>query len=72
MKTNKTLNPARKSTYALLMKSEEKERSLFEAFIYGLLVVSAVVSIWQFAHMRVAAPFDTSESNSLSALVSRI
>ena len=57
MKTNKTLNSARKSTYALLVKSEEKERSLFETVIYGLLVVSAVVGIWQFAHMRVATPF---------------
>jgi hypothetical protein len=57
MKTNKTLNSARKSTYALLVKSEEKERSLFETFIYGLLVVSAVIGIWQFAHMRIATPF---------------
>jgi len=57
MKTNKTLNSNRKSTYALLVKSEEKERSLFETLIYGLLVVSAVVGIWQFAHMRVASPF---------------
>ena len=57
MKTNKTLNAPRKSTYALLVKSEEKERSLFETFIYGLLVLSAVVGIWQFAHTRVATPF---------------
>jgi len=57
MKTNKTLNSARKSTYALLVKSEEKERSLFETFIYSLLVVSAVVGIWQFAHLRFSTPF---------------
>jgi hypothetical protein len=57
MKTNKTLNSARKSTYALLVRSEEKERSLFETFIYGLLVVSAVIGIWQFAHLRVPTPF---------------
>ena len=57
MKTNKTLNSARKSTYALLVKSEEKERSLFETFVYGLLVLSAVVGIWQFAHLRVPTPF---------------
>lgn len=57
MKTNKTLNSARKSTYALLLKEEEKERSLFETFIYGLLVVSAVVGIWQFAHIRIPTPF---------------
>ena len=57
MKTNKTLNQARKSTYALLVKSEEKERSLFETFIYSLLVLSAVVGIWQFAHLRIPTPF---------------
>ena len=55
MKTNKALTP-RKSTYALLAQSEEKERGLFETFVYGLLVVSAVVGIWQFAHLRVPSP----------------
>ena len=69
MKTNKTLNPARKSTYALLVKSEEKERSLFETFIYGLLVLSAVVGIWQFAHIRVATPFADSKP-AISSVVS--
>jgi hypothetical protein len=57
MKTNKTLTSPRKSTYALLVKSEEKERSLFETFIYSLLVLSAVAGIWQFAHLRVPTPF---------------
>jgi len=56
MKTNKSLNP-RKSTYALLVRSEEKERGLFETIVYSLLVLSAVVGIWQFAHLRVPSPF---------------
>jgi len=57
MKTNKALTPVRKSTYALLVRSEENNRSLFETFVYGMLVLSAVIGIWQFAHMRVASPF---------------
>jgi hypothetical protein len=56
MKTNKSLNP-RKSTYALLAQSEEKDRGLFETIVYGLLVLSAVIGIWQFAHLRVPSPF---------------
>ena len=57
MKTNKSLTPVRKSTYALLAKSEESDRGLFETLVYGMLVLSAVIGIWQFAHMRVASPF---------------
>jgi len=61
MKTNKTLNSARKSTYALLLKEEEKERSLFETFIYCLLVVSTVIGIWQFAQLRIPTPFASTQ-----------
>jgi hypothetical protein len=57
MKTNKSLNAAPKSTYALLVRSEENDRGLFETFLYGMLVLSAVIGIWQFAHLRVASPF---------------
>ena len=55
--------PVRKSTYALLVQSEEKERALFETFIYSLLVLSAVVGIWQFAHLRVPTPFANTDPN---------
>ena len=57
MKTNNPLNQNRKSTYALLTQSEEKERGLFETIVYSLLVLSAVVGIWQFAHLRIPSPF---------------
>jgi hypothetical protein len=57
MKTNSSLNQSPKSTYALLVRSEEKERGLFETIVYSLLVLSAVVGIWQFAHLRVPQPF---------------
>ena len=61
MKTNKSLKPVRKSTYALLVREEEKERGLFETIVYSLLVVSAVIGIWQFAHLRVPTPFAASQ-----------
>ena len=57
MKTNKSLAPFRKSTYALLVRSEENDRGIFETFVYGMLVLSAVIGIWQFAHLRVASLF---------------
>jgi hypothetical protein len=57
MKTNRSLTPIRKSTYALLVRSEENDRGIFETFLYGMLVLSAVIGIWQFAHLRVPSPF---------------
>ena len=71
MKTNKSLNAARKSTYALLVRSEEKERGLFETFVYSLLVLSAVVGIWQFAHLRIPSPFANTEHNPTTEVVTR-
>lgn len=72
MKTNESQNQVKKSTYALLLQSEEKERGLFETLIYGMLVLSAVIGIWQFAHLRVASPFASTERAALIESVSRI
>ncbi len=36
------------STYQLLMESEEKGRGLVEAFVYLMLVLAAVATIYQF------------------------
>jgi len=46
------------STYALLVRSEEKSRTVFETLVYAILILSAVFSIWQFAHLSVAFPID--------------
>jgi len=49
------------STYALLVRSEEKERNLFEGAVYLVLILSAVFSIWQAAHLRaMSVPLSTS------------
>jgi hypothetical protein len=70
MKTNQTPNQVRKSTYALLVRSEEKERGLFETLVYSLLVASAVIGIWQFAHLRVPSPF-VNNTTAATQIVSR-
>jgi hypothetical protein len=54
----------------MLVQSEEKERGLFETFIYGLLILSAVVGIWQFAHLRVPTPFANTDPNATTQVVS--
>jgi hypothetical protein len=72
MKTNQSQNPVKKSTYALLLQSEEKERGVVETFIYGLLILSAVIGIWQFAHLKVASPFAGTEASAVIESVSRI
>lgn len=51
--TNKTETGARQSTYSLLIRSEEKERNIFETVIYALFVVCAVVGVWQFVQQPV-------------------
>ena len=58
MKTNQSSNQVRKSTYSLLIRSEEKERNLFEIAACGLFVLSAVAAIFQFASQPVKIPAD--------------
>jgi uncharacterized membrane protein len=37
------------STYALLVRSEEKGRGVLEAVLYVAFILSAVLVIWEFA-----------------------
>ena len=39
----------RKTTYRLLVQSEEKGKNLLEVTIYGLVALSVMLTIWQFA-----------------------
>jgi hypothetical protein len=59
MKSIETNNEVHESTYALLVRSEEKERSLFETIAYSLFILSAVAAIWQFAHQPINLPLAT-------------
>jgi hypothetical protein len=47
-----------KSTYALLARSEEKSRNVFEMAIYPLLILGPLVALWQFARQPVTIPAD--------------
>ena len=64
------------STYALLIRSEEKSRNVIEMAICPILILSAVIAIWQFAQQPVNIPaaglkgvsgaiFDSSVQNSV-------
>ena len=47
------------STYALLVRSEEKERTFLETALCILCALSVIAAIWQFAHQPIALPLDT-------------
>jgi cytoskeletal protein RodZ len=70
MKTNQPDNRIHQSTYALLARSEEKERSLFETIVYSLLILSAVAVIWQFAHQPINPPPRTTPQTASAAQAS--
>ncbi len=39
----------KRTTYRLLIQSEEKGRNVLETALYAIVAVSAMASIWQFA-----------------------
>ena len=53
MKTNQPNDKGEESTYALLVRSEEKKRVLFETIVYALVILSALAAILQFVDQPV-------------------
>ena len=53
MKTSRPKNNIKESTYALLVRSEDKKRALLEMIVYGLVILSALAAILQFAEQPV-------------------
>lgn len=51
-----------RTTYALLVGSEEKSRDLLETVVYAMCVLSAVFAIWQFAQEPVTLPTQLTSS----------
>ena len=51
-----TTDQHKESTYALLIRSEEKSRNVIEMAIYPILILGAVIAIWQFAQQPVNIP----------------
>ena len=56
MKQNTLSAEGFESTYALLVRSEDKERGMFESAAYLIVILSAVFSIWNVAHQPIALP----------------
>ena len=54
VKTSQPSNNVEESTYALLVRSEDKKRALFETILYGLVAVGVLVAILQFADQPVS------------------
>jgi len=54
------------STYALIVRSEEKERGIFEGVVYFAVVLSALFSIWQVAKQPLALPLTSIHTTSIS------
>jgi hypothetical protein len=52
------MNNQIESTYALLVRSEEKGRGVVEILVYAVFILSVVLSIWQFAQtpVEISAP----------------
>ena len=44
------------STYRILIRSEEKSRNVLELVIYPLLIIGAIVAIWQFLLQAMELP----------------
>jgi hypothetical protein len=49
MKTNEPNSKREESTYAMLVRSEETKRAFIEVAVYGVVILSAVVAILEFA-----------------------
>jgi hypothetical protein len=56
MNTSSTIPEQFESTYALIVRSEEKQRSRFETLIYTLLVGSTLFAFTQFGREAATLP----------------
>jgi len=59
--------PKLESTYSLLVRSEEKERSWFETLIYTILIVSALFALTQFGRQALTMPVNLVHSAPVAA-----
>ena len=66
MKTQTYSAEGFESTYALIVRSEEKERSIFEGAVYFAVVLSALLTLWQAATLPIALPLTAVHTTSTS------
>jgi hypothetical protein len=52
------MNNQLESTYGMLVRSEEKGRGILEILVFAAVILSVLVSIWQFAEtpLKISAP----------------
>src|SRR6266436_8054339 len=50
------MNNQFESTYALLVRSEEKGRGGLETLVYAIFILCVILSIWQFAQSPIKIP----------------
>ena len=67
MKTISHNPEAFESTYALILRSEEKQRSRFEIFVYALLVISTVFALSQAGRQAALMPPNIQHVATISA-----
>ena len=53
---NKGNNMNNESTYTLLVRSEDKSRSILEVGVFGLIALSALLAFFQFARQTESLP----------------
>jgi hypothetical protein len=53
------------STYALIVRSEEKHRSRFETLIYALLTASAIFAVSQFSRQIARTPLGIAHNSTI-------
>ena len=58
MKTTTEIPEGFESTYALIVRSEERERSATEGAVFLLVMLSVLFSIWQAAQQPINLPTD--------------
>ena len=57
------------STYALLIRSAEKRRNIFEAAIHLLLILGCLMAMWQFTQQPVSIPLTGLKETACSGCV---
>jgi hypothetical protein len=48
----------KRSTYRLLVQSEERNKNVMEIAVYALVALSCLISIWQFAEQPNPLPLE--------------
>jgi len=69
MKAISTYPETFESTYALVVRSEEKHRSRFEILIYMLLIVSATFAVSQFGRQAATMPSNIARVSTIASPV---